>query len=402
MCYALPVMLRGSCSCAISERPTPSPFALSSLFRMLSPIIPVHPRNAPVSPIIPAHTQKQGGGGGYPNGNVSKICRRADILVSGTLLAQCGQDVSCPYGRKHWRRALRVQCVPSGRRRMELFTFVRFHVRAGQERALEEALREIVPATREEAGCLEIHAFRSLRDAQLFYIHSRWKNEEEFELHASLPHTVKFLERARRRLCEDAGARGKKERPGTAARREGPWHLTDGEAACRLTPALRGLDLGQIQSSSINSGENMRKVLWATLFVVMLLSALPMFAQSPNYDVGPVWRVTYYHIKPGQGDAFWKDFRENLKPLYEAYKKEGFITDYKAWTNATTDGPNDWDIAVGILFPNYAAFDQIDAKAMTIVIKHYGSRDTALDAVKKRSEIREVVMSKLAREVMPK
>ncbi|HKM80264.1 MAG TPA: putative quinol monooxygenase [Candidatus Acidoferrum sp.] len=80
---------------------------------------------------------------------------------------------------------------------MELFTFVRFHVRAGQERALEEALREIVPATREEAGCLEIHAFRSLRDAQLFYIHSRWKNEEEFELHASLPHTVKFLERAR-------------------------------------------------------------------------------------------------------------------------------------------------------------------------------------------------------------
>ncbi len=56
---------------------------------------------------------------------------------------------------------------------MELFSFVRFHVRAGQERALEEALREIVPASREEAGCLEIHAFRSTRDAQLFYIHSR-------------------------------------------------------------------------------------------------------------------------------------------------------------------------------------------------------------------------------------
>ncbi len=80
---------------------------------------------------------------------------------------------------------------------MELFSFVRFHVRAGQERALEEALREIVPASREEAGCLEIHAFRSTRDAQLFYIHSRWKNEEAFELHATLPHTVKFLERAR-------------------------------------------------------------------------------------------------------------------------------------------------------------------------------------------------------------
>ncbi len=52
---------RGRGSCAISERPTHSVFGPSSLFRMLSPTIPVHPRNAPVSPIIPVHTQKQGG-----------------------------------------------------------------------------------------------------------------------------------------------------------------------------------------------------------------------------------------------------------------------------------------------------------------------------------------------------
>jgi len=146
----------------------------------------------------------------------------------------------------------------------------------------------------------------------------------------------------------------------------------------------------------------MRKALWATLFVVMLLSALPTLAQNPNYDVGPVWRVTYYHLKPGQGDAFWKDFRENLKPLFEAYKKEGFITDYKAWTNLTADGPNDWDIALGILFPNYAALEQIDAKATAIVVKHYGSREAALETAKKRADIRDVVMSKLAREVTPK
>jgi len=69
----------------------------------------------------------------------------------------------------------------------------------------------------------------------------------------------------------------------------------------------------------------MRKTLWATVFVVTLFMALPAFAQSPNYDMGPVWRVTYYHIKPGQGEAFWKDFRENLKPVYEAAKKEGWF-----------------------------------------------------------------------------
>src|SRR5271157_514413 len=56
-------MLRGRRSCAISDRPRPSPFASPSPFRTLSPTIPAHTRNSPVSPIIPAHTQKQGGGG---------------------------------------------------------------------------------------------------------------------------------------------------------------------------------------------------------------------------------------------------------------------------------------------------------------------------------------------------
>jgi len=146
----------------------------------------------------------------------------------------------------------------------------------------------------------------------------------------------------------------------------------------------------------------MRKALWATLFVVMLLAALPNYAQSPNYDVGPVWRVVYYHIKPGQSEAYWKDIRENLKPVYTDLKKEGLISDFKMWLNDTTDHPGDWDVAVGTLYPNYAALDTLDAKGATIVAKHYGSRDAMIEAGKKRNELREVVASKLAREVTPK
>ena len=29
----------------------------------------------------------------------------------------------------------------------------------------------------------------------LFYIHSRWTDEAAFDLHAQLPHTVRFIER---------------------------------------------------------------------------------------------------------------------------------------------------------------------------------------------------------------
>jgi len=148
----------------------------------------------------------------------------------------------------------------------------------------------------------------------------------------------------------------------------------------------------------------MRKSLFATLFALMfmLVSALPSYAQNPNYDVGPVWRVTYYHIKPGQGEAFWKDIREHVKPVLVSLKKEGLFTDYKFWLNDTTDHPGDWDVAIGFLYPNYAAIDALDARAATIVAKHYGSRDTMIEAGKRRNDLREVVMSKLAREVVPK
>lgn len=78
---------------------------------------------------------------------------------------------------------------------MELFIFVRFHATPGNESAVEEALREVVPASRREEGCLRIHAYRSVVDPPLFYIHSVWKDEAAFELHAGLPHTERFVER---------------------------------------------------------------------------------------------------------------------------------------------------------------------------------------------------------------
>jgi quinol monooxygenase YgiN len=78
---------------------------------------------------------------------------------------------------------------------MELYGFVRLHARKGEENAVEEALREVALASREEAGCVSIHAFRSMRDRRLFFIHSRWVDEAAFQVHGKLPHTVRFLER---------------------------------------------------------------------------------------------------------------------------------------------------------------------------------------------------------------
>jgi quinol monooxygenase YgiN len=78
---------------------------------------------------------------------------------------------------------------------MELYIFGRFHARAGHEGAVADVLHEVLAPSRAEPGCLSIHAYRSVRDPRLFYIHSRWRDEAAFELHAGLPHTVRFVER---------------------------------------------------------------------------------------------------------------------------------------------------------------------------------------------------------------
>lgn len=78
---------------------------------------------------------------------------------------------------------------------MELTIFARFHAREGVEACVEAALREQVPRTRAEPGCLGIDAYRSTRDARLFTIHARWRDEAVFEVHAGLPDTDRFVER---------------------------------------------------------------------------------------------------------------------------------------------------------------------------------------------------------------
>jgi hypothetical protein len=146
----------------------------------------------------------------------------------------------------------------------------------------------------------------------------------------------------------------------------------------------------------------MKKALSVVLFAATLLATTAATAQNPNYNSGPVWRVTYYSIKPGQGDPFWRDIRDHFRPIYDEFKKAGMITDYKFFTNPVTDHPNDWDVALGILYPNWAAIDELDAKGATIAAKHYGSREAMIEAGKRRNELREVIASHLAREVILK
>ncbi len=142
------------------------------------------------------------------------------------------------------------------------------------------------------------------------------------------------------------------------------------------------------------------RVLWLFAVMLMLLAVCPtLVAQNPNYNNGPVWRVIYVDVKPGMGDAFWTDIRQNLKPIYEEFKKQGWIVDYKFYTNPVLEHSGDWSVAIAIEYKNWGTLDEMGEKAAAISEKHYGSRQAMLDAGKKRNEIAPTLKSSLAREV---
>src|SRR5262249_18397840 len=77
---------------------------------------------------------------------------------------------------------------------------VRFEPLPGKEAEFREELFRVNEPSRAEVGCLKIDLFESLKEPYLFAVHSEWVDEASFELHATLPHTVKFLAAAEKLL----------------------------------------------------------------------------------------------------------------------------------------------------------------------------------------------------------
>ena len=80
----------------------------------------------------------------------------------------------------------------------EITTIGRFQAREGCEGELEQAIRECWAPARAEPGCVSITWYKSVRNPRLFFVYSQWADDQAFEIHAELPHTVKFIETAER------------------------------------------------------------------------------------------------------------------------------------------------------------------------------------------------------------
>ncbi len=137
---------------------------------------------------------------------------------------------------------------------------------------------------------------------------------------------------------------------------------------------------------------------YAAWFCLLAICAFPALAQE-HYTEGPVWRITFYKIKPNQEDAYFTSIRQKAKPYLDQAKQQGLIVDYKTYLNETSSGPRDWDLALALEYRNFSALDGLTAKTEALRDKVFGSKESAQQVGQQRVEMREEVGSILVREV---
>ena len=131
-----------------------------------------------------------------------------------------------------------------------------------------------------------------------------------------------------------------------------------------------------------------------SLGIVSLCSA----QSDAPYTEGPVWTATMVKTKAGMTDEYLKSLAKTLKASLDEAKKQNLVLDYKVLLgNAAT--LQDFDILILVESKNMAAQDNAREKFDPITRKVVGTIDQQQALQVKRLDIREIVGTKLMREI---
>ena len=131
-----------------------------------------------------------------------------------------------------------------------------------------------------------------------------------------------------------------------------------------------------------------------------LLLGVSLYAQMerPTHN-GTVWQLSFIHVKPGMDSAYNKYLASDWKKEQEALKSAGVILSYKV-IGTEAHSPNDWDLMLMVEFKDLATLEANQDKADALLQKMFGGDEKVMQGYKERSDIREVLGTRLAREVI--
>lgn len=138
----------------------------------------------------------------------------------------------------------------------------------------------------------------------------------------------------------------------------------------------------------------------ASLAAALLVAAVSSYAQvNRPFRNGTVWEIGFIRMKPGMNTAYMNYLSTDWKREQEALKKEGLIVSYKVLaTEAHT--PGDWNLILMTEYKDLATMEANEPKADSLAQRVIGDDQKQMQGYKDRLEIREVMGSRLAREIV--
>ena len=126
----------------------------------------------------------------------------------------------------------------------------------------------------------------------------------------------------------------------------------------------------------------------------------PALAQDGlPYSEGPVLEVTAVKVMDGEFDNYMEYLQSRYKPLMEAQKKAGIISDYGVYAT-TPRSPDDPDLYLTVVYPNMAAMDNLRERVDPLMTKTLNmSVKQSNVAYAARGKMRKILGTELIREL---
>ncbi len=132
--------------------------------------------------------------------------------------------------------------------------------------------------------------------------------------------------------------------------------------------------------------------------IVLGVTAYAQMVMRP-YHNGSVWNIAFIRIKPGMDTAYLNYLTTDWKRGQEAAKQEGMIVSYKVLATESHGG-TDWNLLLMTEYKDLATMEANEAKADALAQRVIGPDEKQRQGYRDRSEIREVVGDRLAREII--
>jgi hypothetical protein len=134
--------------------------------------------------------------------------------------------------------------------------------------------------------------------------------------------------------------------------------------------------------------------------LLVLIAGLSLYAQATRpFRNGSVWQIAFIRMKPGMDTAYLTYLGTEWKSEQEALKKEGLTLSYRVIATEP-HSPTDWDLMLMTEYKDLASMEAAESKADALAQKLFGGDEKMRQGYKDRSEIREVLGNRLAREIV--